>query len=232
MNTSNQQGILVVDFDRTVFDSDALYLDLYKLCEARGISRDFLDPALALVPPDNLLFNFFLMVQRSQQIEPDKIEKVVAEMQSYVREKGHLYIFDDSRKFLGAAIKANWNVIILTYGDIYFQLAKFIGSGLGSLCTSFIVTSKVKWSHLEIFKTSSVIFIDDNPKNIDEIKEKFPDIVAVEVKRKGTKYQCVLSRKANFLVNQLSWPLEFQGGRMSIFQNFCPLSLFFSEFLL
>lgn len=58
MNTSSQK-LLIVDFDRTVFDSDALYRDLNKLCEARGISRDLLNSSLALVPPDNLLFNFF-----------------------------------------------------------------------------------------------------------------------------------------------------------------------------
>lgn len=207
MNTSNQ-GTLVVDFDRTVFDSDALYRDLYKLCEARGINKDSLNPSFALVPPDNLLFNFFLMVQRSQIIDPVRIEKVVAEMQGYVREKGHLYTFDDSSSFLAAAIRSGWKVVILTYGDISFQLAKFVGSKLGDFCHSFTVTSEVKWRQMEILSIYPIIFLDDNPKNIDEVKTRFPEVLGVEVKRPNSKYQTVLSGKADLVVDQLDWPLR------------------------
>ncbi|KKR08484.1 MAG: hypothetical protein UT32_C0001G0004 [Parcubacteria group bacterium GW2011_GWC2_39_14] len=206
MNTSSQE-LLIVDFDRTVFNSDALYRDLYELCEARGISRDFLDPSLALVPPGNLLFNFFLMIQRSQRIESARIGKVVAEMQSYVREKGHLYVFDDSRPFLGSAIKAGWKVAILTHGDLSFQLAKFVGSKLSDLCHSFTVTSEDKWRQMEIMGASPIIFLDDNPKNIDEVKTRFPEALVVEVKRPNTKYQTVLSNKADLIVSRLDWPL-------------------------
>ena len=207
MNTSSQE-LLVIDFDRTVFDSDALYRDLYKLCKVNGIDRDFLDPSLALVPPDNLLFNFFLMVQRNRKIKPVMIEKVVAEMQSYIREKGHLYVFDASRLFLSSAIESGWKVVILTYGDQGFQLAKFIGSKLSDLCHSFIVTSDVKWNQLEILGITPTIFLDDNPKNIDEIKTKFPETTVVEIKRPNTKYQNVLSIKADLVVNRLDWPLR------------------------
>ncbi|MBU1202489.1 hypothetical protein KKH39_00360 [Patescibacteria group bacterium] len=209
MNTSSQE-LLIVDFDRTVFDSDALYRDLYELCEACGISRDLLDPSLALVPPDNLLFNFFLMVQRSQRIELDRIRKVVVEMQKYVREKGHLYVFDDSELFLGSAIRSGCEVVILTHGDLNFQLAKFVGSKLSDLCHSFTVTSGVKWRYMEIIGTSPIIFLDDNPKNIDEVKTRFPEALVVEVKRPNTKYQNVLSAKADFVVGQLDWPLRLR----------------------
>jgi len=207
MNTSSQK-LLIVDFDRTVFDSDALYRDLYKLCEAHGISKDFLDPSLALVPPDNLLFNFFLMVQRSQKVEPARIGKVVTEMQSYIREKGYMYVFDDSRSFLGSAIRSGWKVAILTYGDLSFQLAKFVGSKLSDLCHSFTVTSEVKWRQMEIMGVSPIIFLDDNPKNIDEVKTRFPELPVVEVKRPKSKYQNVLSKKADLVVDRLDWPLR------------------------
>ncbi len=209
MNT-NDQGILVVDFDRTVFDSDALYRDLYELCEGQGIDRNLLDPSLALVPPANLLFNFFLMVQRSHGIEPIRIEKVMADMQDYVRDKGYLYVFDDSRPFLGSAMEAGWEVVILTYGDLDFQHVKFVGSRLVDFCHSFTITSEVKWLQLEILDTSPVIFLDDNPKNIDEVKTRFPRILAVEVKRPNSKYQTVLSAKADLVVSQLIWPLRLR----------------------
>lgn len=207
MSISSQE-LLIVDFDRTVFDSDTLYRDLYELCEAHGISRNLLNSSLAFVPPDNLLFNFFLMVQRSQRIEPVKIGKVVTEMQSYVREKGHLYVFDDSRSFLGSAIKSGWKVAILTHGDLSFQLAKFVGSKLSDLCHSFTVTSEVKWRQMEKAGTLPIIFLDDNPKNIDEVKTRFPETLVVEVKRQNSKYQTVLSVKADLVVGQLDWPLR------------------------
>ena len=212
MNIS-YQGLLIVDFDRTIFDSDALYRDLYRLCEKCGISRGLLDPALSLVPPDNLLFNFFLMVQRNQEIEPAEIEKVVAEMQSYVREKGYLYVFDDSKPFLSSAIKSGWKVSILTYGDPSFQLTKFVGSNLSGLCHNFTVTSEAKWHQLKTSNTSPTIFLDDNPKNIDEVKAKFPEVSVVEVKRSNSKYQTVLSTKADLVISQLDWPLRLRKSR-------------------
>lgn len=207
MNRSGQE-LLIVDFDRTVFDSDSLYEDLYELCEAYGINRDSLDPSLAFVPPDNLLFNFFLMVQRNQRIEPAILEKVVAEMQSYIRTKGHLYVFDDSRPFLDSAIKSGWKVAILTHGDLSFQIVKFVGSKLSNLCHSFTVTSVVKWRHMENVSASTIIFLDDNPNNIDEVKMRFPEVLAVEVKRQDSKYQTVLSTQADLVVGQLEWPIR------------------------
>lgn len=67
--STNNATTLIVDFDRTVFDSDALYRDLYSLCEVRGILQDRLDHSVGLVPLDNLLFNFFLMVERNLAVE-------------------------------------------------------------------------------------------------------------------------------------------------------------------
>lgn len=208
MNT-NESRALVVDFDRTIFDSDRLYQDLYRICENHGIGRDLLDPAFALVPPENVLFNFFLMVQRSKGIEAVKISHLVAELRAFVRTKGHQYVFDDTGPFLYSAMHAGWKVIILTYGDCDFQHAKVTGSKLGDLCQLLIVTSAPKWYRSEIFNTSPVIFLDDNPKDIDGVKDRFPHVVAVEVKRPNTKYQTALSSKANLLVNQLYWPLRF-----------------------
>lgn len=206
MNT-NSHGLLIIDFDRTVFDSDALYRDLYKLCEDHGISKDLLDPTSALVPPDNLLFNFFLMVQRSHEVEPVKIEKVMAEIEGYIREKGYLYVFSDCRPFLNSAISSGWKVTILTYGNPSFQLAKFVGSKLSDICHSFTVTSEVKWRQLKVTENSPIIFLDDNPRNIDEVKTRFPGIRVIEVKRPNSKYQAVLSNKADLVVSQLDWPL-------------------------
>jgi phosphoglycolate phosphatase-like HAD superfamily hydrolase len=205
----NDSITLVVDFDRTIFDSDRLYQDLYCICENHGIGRDLLDPALALVPPENVLFNFFLMVQRSKGIEAAKINHLVAELRAFIRTKGHQYVFEDVRPFLGSAIQAGWKVVVLTYGDHDFQVAKLAGSGIGDLCQLFSITSTPKWDRLEIFNTSSVIFLDDNPRDIDGVKDRFPHVVAVEVKRQNTKYQTALSLKANFSVNQLHWPLRF-----------------------
>lgn len=207
MNT-NKPRTLVVDFDRTVFDSDALYHDLYDLCGQRGIRRGLLDPSLALVPPDNLLFNFFLMVRRSQGIKLSLIESAITEMETFIRNRGHQYVFNDARPFLNSAAKAGWRVIILTYGDLDFQLAKFVGSKLSEFCHRFTVTSETKWRQLEILNASSVIFLDDNPKNIDEVKTRFPQVLAVEVKRQSTKYQSVRSLNADFVVNHLHWPLR------------------------
>jgi len=205
--STNNATTLVVDFDRTVFDSDALYQDLYSLCEARGIPQDRLDHSLGLVPPDNLLFNFFLMVERSLAVEGLQLVKLIAELQDFVRDEGRRYVFPDVGPFLDSAIKAGCKISILTYGDIAFQLAKFAGSGLSVLCHSFTATQDIKWQQLEMFGSQSVVFLDDNPRDIDGVKSRFPTVTVVEVKRPGTKYYNVHSSKADAVVDHLGWPL-------------------------
>lgn len=63
---------------------------------------------------------------------------------------------------------------------------------------------------MEIMGTSPIIILDDNPKNIDEVKTRFPEALVVEVKRQNSKYQTVLSTKADLVVGQLDWPLRLQ----------------------
>ncbi len=53
-------------------------------------------------------------------------------------------------------------------------------------------------------------FLDDNPKNIDEVKTRFPEVPVVEVKRPNSKYQTVLSKKADLVVDRLDWPLRLR----------------------
>lgn len=200
------KSTIVVDFDRTIFDSDRLYQDLYSLCEEEGISRNVLNPADALVPPDNLLFNFFLMIQCSQAITVDQATVAIKRMGSFVQNEGGCYVFADVIPFLRSVIDDGLQVIVLTYGDHQFQTAKFVGSKLSSFCNRFLVTSEAKWRRSEIFDSPSVFFLDDNPKNIDGVKEKFPQVSAVEVKREGTKYQSAHSLHADLVVHQLRWP--------------------------
>lgn len=129
-------------------------------------------------------------------------------MEAFIRNDGRQYVFDDARSFLDSAVKAGWKVMIFTYGDVAFQLAKFVGSGLSDLCRSFTVSQYPKWCHEEIFGSPSTVFLDDNPRDIDGIKNRFPHVTAVEVKRPNTKYHDVLSSTADIVVDRLSWPLR------------------------
>ena len=198
---------LVVDFDRTVFDSDALYQDLYSLCAARAVPRGMLDYSLGLVPPNNLLFNFFQMVECSLAAHGLRFEKLIIELRDFVREEGSKYVFPDVHLFLDFAIESGCKIAILTHGDITFQLAKFDGSGLSASCHSFTATQDLKWQQREIFGSQALVFLDDNPKNIDGVKSRFPAVMVVEVKRPGTKYFNAHSSKADVVVDHLSWPL-------------------------
>jgi hypothetical protein len=130
-------------------------------------------------------------------------------METFVRNKGRQYVFNDTRIFLNSATRDGWKVRIFTYGDIAFQLAKFVGSGLSDLCHSITVTQDPKWCYREMFCLPSTIFLDDNPIDIDRVKYRFPHVTAVEVKRLNTKYHNVISSKADTMVDHLSWPLEF-----------------------
>ncbi len=159
------------------------------------------------MPPDNLLFNFFLMVERSRAVEGLQLVKLMAELQDFVRDEGQKYVFSDVGPFLDSAIKAGYKITILTYGDIAFQLAKFTGGGLSALCHSFTATQDPKWEQREVFISPSVIFLDDNHRNIDGVKNLFPAVTAIEVKRPGTKYYKVHSSKADAVVDHLGWPL-------------------------
>ncbi len=66
-----------------------------------------------------------------------------------------------------------WNCIILTYGDIEFQLDKIEKSGIAPLFSQIIAVEGSKKETLEKickeFSNESVIFIDDSIKHFDSL---------------------------------------------------------------
>ena len=209
---ANNSTILVFDLDRTLFNTDALYQDLYALCEDRGVQQDVLNYSLGLIPPSNLLFNFFVMVERSQAAPRPKLEKLISDLRKYIRDEGRKYVFDDVMPFFKAVMDGSNKARILTYGDIDFQTEKFVGCKLSKTCNDFTVTQDFKYNKSEIFKSSPTVFFDDNPRDIDGVKKFFPHVKAVEVKRPGTKYYKKYSTKADIVVEHLSWPLKLKSS--------------------
>jgi len=147
------------------------------------------------------------MVARSQAIKHPQLTKLICELQTFLRSEGKKYVFPDVSLFLNSAHREGYQIVVLTYGDFDFQLAKYVGSGLSLLGHNFIITSNFKWRHPIIWDSPSIIFLDDNPRDIDGVKCCFPSVRAVEIKRLNTKYFNVYSSRADLVISCLSWPL-------------------------
>lgn len=206
----SRTATIVVDFDRTVFASDALYRHLYTLCERRGIRSEDLPLHLGLVHPEKRLFSFFALLQQSGKVKPDQLAMILREIRGYILENAWRYVFPDVKPFLSAAVRAGSKIHILTYGDVEFQLTKFLGSGLQASCNSVTVITEHKWLCGSLFSGEATLFLDDNPRNVDKVKGQYPHVTVVEVKRPGTKYESAHSNLADMQVSQLTWPIRIR----------------------
>lgn len=197
-----------------MFDSDTLYRDLHAVCEGHGLRPEALPLDLGLIPPERKLFSFFMLLRQSGIVAPDLLEVLLREVRTYIQENAWRYVFPDVQTFLTAAKLTGSTIHVLTYGDIEFQLAKLAGSRLLTRCDGVVVTAVPKWLYDSLFSSDPTWFFDDNPREIDQVKRRHPGIVAVEVKRPGTKYFNVHSATAALRVGQLLWPLPHPKGNI------------------
>lgn len=174
---------IYVDFDRTLYNTDELYNDMFKVINSYGITCELFEINKEEYFTKPILFNFIKLTKyicNKYNISLDVITELLM-----ILANGEKYLYSDSSDFLLKMKERNYNVSLLTYGDVNFQMLKLTPLSICDIIDNIIISSNYKFQLDLNYKDS--IFIDDNPRDLLGLLHNDAQKV-IRIKRQNSKY--------------------------------------------
>ena len=179
---------IYVDFDRTLFDCDKFLGDLYALVNKYGITKEMFKECQNQCKKNGFNpYTILSLVKEKYQFD----DKLYNEIDNLMNSTSN-YLYPDTISFLNYLNSLNYEVIILTKGNIDYQKMKIENAKLDNYYSNLIVTMKHK-GDLNIDYGKS-IFVDDNPTEILSILNMKPKLI-IRVQRDDSLYSDILIDK-------------------------------------
>ncbi|KKP96309.1 MAG: hypothetical protein US25_C0011G0007 [Candidatus Moranbacteria bacterium GW2011_GWE1_36_7] len=185
-----------IDFDDVIFNTKNFKHDFKNMFFENGISNEIFDKYYN-DPNDSRAIKTFdpwLQIERiyDNEVEVDR-EKLNNLVRKFISDMSG-YIFVDVLAFVN--IVGVKNIFIVSFGEREFQTKKVLNSGIGKFIPNIVITDTSKAEAIakilenEKNNTSeNIFFIDDRSEQIRDVKEKFPNVITVLVKRPEGRYQ-------------------------------------------
>ena len=170
---------IYIDFDGTLFNTDKFYQDYLVILNKYNISSFEIDEM-----KKELFTNrkFNLDILTDYIISKYNIKNLKQEVETLYNNS---YVFEDVIPFLEKY--KNYNLILLTLGDIDYQNRKIEGSKLSKYFQDIIITDVDK-SQLDIDYKDN-LFIDNNPKELIKFQNNGGKII--RIRRIEDKYSVI-----------------------------------------
>ena len=172
---------IYLDFDRTLFNTDAFFTDLKKIIGSRisqSLFQKYYDKTIIKG------FNPYNILEEIKKDTSINISETKKELDKFMNDLNR-YVFEDTIPFL-EKIKKNYEINLFTYGDLSFQKMKVMHTNIYPFISHFMDTLDNKSENKNINYLES-IFIDDNPMVIDDLYQKHPKQL-IRIRRKNVKY--------------------------------------------
>ena len=186
---------IFIDFDDVLFNTKQFKEDLAGVFLGHGISKDLYNKTYYDDNTQDAIKTYNPMAQISRLTKETNInrEKLLSSIESFLQNASK-YVFSDVANF-AKNFQAE-NIYIISYGEITFQAKKIEISGIKRYIPNVLITGKLKAEILGEFlgnenlqENEAIFFLDDRVEQIHDVKNKFPEIVSVLVKRPEGRYQ-------------------------------------------
>lgn len=177
-----------IDFDNTLYNTPLLKEKMLK--SIANFAK--LQKGLEIFDECNFMFNdnyiydiYQLALYISNKYDLS-LEQILANLNTIILD-GSNFVFEDSIPFLEKLHNEKHNIFLLSHsnGDLKYQTAKILGSGLTNYFDTLYITSKPKYE-LDI-NYENGIFIDDNPADLLGLYSRSAKKV-IRLRRKQNKY--------------------------------------------
>ncbi|HSI20577.1 MAG TPA: hypothetical protein VLA04_02635 [Verrucomicrobiae bacterium] len=170
---------LFLDFDDTLFDTQAFKVWIRECLISHGATPQQIDGAYA--PKPGTLYHPLRHIHAIWETPPAGIEKEVQSL--YAR--GASLLFPDAITFLKDLDRSTYTPTILTLGDDEFQRAKIDGSGILNHLSDVLVCQEDKWKVLgnHVSPGTPLILVDDKPDTIVMVAKTHPKSYGVILDR-------------------------------------------------
>ncbi|MFC1663857.1 HAD family hydrolase [Patescibacteria group bacterium] len=187
---------IVFDFDHTLFSTRKFYQALVNSFGALGVKESLFQKTFKKSKGKSQDYKpyrqFKLIVKEKPELNPKKLEKLFKK--AFSRSKHFLY--SDVLPFFKKK-KGSLDFILLSYGEDWFQREKIKTSKIEKYFKKIIITQdidKVKPLKKILQDKEKIVFIDDNPKALYEIKKtndkkkSNPEIITIRMNRGEGRY--------------------------------------------
>lgn len=186
---------IFIDFDDVIFNTKKFKHDFKEMFLTHGISSEIFDKYYN--DPNDIraikTFDPWKQIERINEelgIDTDKLTQFVDGFIADISE----YVFEDVEEFAGSV--GAGNICVVSFGEREFQTKKIENSKINNFIKDIVVTEESKADAInEIIEKENVkmpdriFFLDDRIEQIREVKERFPRIISILVKRPEGRYQ-------------------------------------------
>lgn len=188
--------MIFIDFDDVILNTKKFKEDLFGIFSAYRISREEYENTY-YDPSDQSPVKMHSMGDQIQRLQKNNFfdEKYLRkDLENFFTKNTSHYVFADVFDFV--ASHKNDEMCVLTFGNKVFQEKKITNSKIREHIANIIITDKNKVSALkeELEKKSflpeeKIFVIDDRTEQLRNIKQEFPDIITIFIKRPEGRYQ-------------------------------------------
>ena len=178
---------LYVDFDRTIFDTDGLEMEVKKLRNDYGVSDAIWKKYVKEYrnSHDTLfnMYNIMYIICLNENVDFN----ILSGLDNIITNKSDSFIFEDAVDFINKAKILNLEINMLSFGDYKFQGKKIINTTISKQFDNIFITPINKFERDDLVYYKNGIFFDDNPKDVEGLYERNP-LDVIRIRRDGVKY--------------------------------------------
>lgn len=193
---------IVLDFDYTLFDTEAMRRAFIDAVEPLGISEQQYRAAEQEAKADGVYSLGEHMQTLEQYTDSEKLNGVVREVMGRAPE----FLYPDSVEFLEKNKEEHRT--LLTFGNPEWQQRKIEASGIADYLDEIITTDKGKENVLNGWENEEVVFINDRGSEIDVMHEALPAALFIMVRRQGAPYRDEDCELCSFVTDDLSFDIQ------------------------
>lgn len=188
---------IFLDFDDTIFNTKKYKIDYKKVFISHKIKKkDFLDPFFDYPIKKNGRLISYNLNKYKKIIRKKLDENIFSRFEKDVE-----YFLDNSKKYVHKDFfsfiknfKKN-QLFLISFGDIKSQTRKIRTSGVTKYFKKIKITIQGKSVYIKKIATkkegeipNEIIFIDDRPDQIKEVKKALPNCLCLRIKRKTSRF--------------------------------------------
>jgi len=181
---------IVLDFDDTIFNTHRLMREFLEIVKKFGFTEEEFFGAYQECKKIMGYFDPKTIIELLNKAKPFDKVKAEKEIDLILSDLSN-FVYSDFFDFVKDFKKES--LILLSFGAIDFQEIKIENSGITSYFQKVIITQRDKTEDLKNIlrqtqddkgnEGEKIFFIDDKTVQVDNIKNKFPEIITMKLKR-------------------------------------------------
>ena len=175
---------IILDFDDTIFNTYRLMREFLAIVKKFNFTEEEFFKAYQRCKEKVGNFDSKIIIDLLSEIKPFDKTKVENEIDLILNDLSD-FVYSDFFDFAGSFQKKD--LILLSFGITVPQKAKINNSKITGFFENIIITSRDKAEDVrpifEKHRKEKIFFIDDKTIQVDNIKNKFPEIITMKIKR-------------------------------------------------